>query len=84
MAQAITLAAFRAFVKEQDPLLIVLAGNHVIEDSASFQACVNKTAERANQDKLVTFGIVGNSSETGYGYIKRGEAVGQAMLLRVL
>jgi mannose-1-phosphate guanylyltransferase len=74
-APAIALAAFKAIENKQDPLLLILAADHVIEDSAAFQASVNKAAELANQDKLVTFGIVGNSPETGYGYIKRGDAV---------
>ena len=74
-APAIALAAFKAIENEQDPLLLVLAADHVIDDIVAFQASVNKAAELANQDKLVTFGIVGNSPETGYGYIKRGKAV---------
>ena len=71
-APAIALAAFKAIENGQDPLLLVLAADHVIEDSAAFQVSVNRAAELANQGKLVTFGIIGNSPETGYGYIKRG------------
>lgn len=72
-APAIALAAFKAIEMGEDPLLLVLAADHVIEDIASFQHSVNQAAELALQDKLVTFGIVGNKPETGYGYIKRGE-----------
>jgi mannose-1-phosphate guanylyltransferase len=70
---AIALAAFKAIENEQDPLLLVLAADHVIENIAAFQHSVNQAAMLAEQDKLVTFGIVGNKPETGYGYIKRGE-----------
>ena len=72
-APAIALAAFKAIEMGKDPLLLVLAADHVIEDIASFQHSVNQAAELALQDKLVTFGIIGNKPETGYGYIKRGE-----------
>jgi mannose-1-phosphate guanylyltransferase/mannose-6-phosphate isomerase len=71
-APAIALAAFKALENNQDPLLLVLAADHVIEDQPAFKNAVIAATELANQDKLVTFGIVGNKPETGYGYIKRG------------
>lgn len=74
-APAIALAAFKALENDQDPLLLVLAADHVIEDENAFQRAVIEATELANQDKLVTFGIVGNKPETGYGYIKRGLAL---------
>ena len=72
-APAIALSAFKAIESGEDPLLLVLAADHVIDDTAAFQQSVNKAAELAEHGKLVTFGIVGNKPETGYGYIKRGE-----------
>ncbi|KDC54832.1 mannose-1-phosphate guanylyltransferase/mannose-6-phosphate isomerase [Pseudoalteromonas sp. S3431] len=72
-APAIALAAFKAIEKGEDPLLLVLAADHIIDDIVSFHQSVNKASELAKQGKLVTFGIVGNKPETGYGYIKRGE-----------
>jgi len=72
-APAIALAAFKAIEQGDDPLLLVLAADHVINDTASFHHSVNQAAELAKQGKLVTFGIVGMKPETGYGYIKRGE-----------
>ncbi|GAA68723.1 mannose-1-phosphate guanylyltransferase/mannose-6-phosphate isomerase [Pseudoalteromonas sp. BSi20429] len=72
-APAIALAAFKAVEKGTDPLLLVLAADHIIDDIEAFQRSVNQAAKLAKQDKLVTFGIVGNKPETGYGYIKRGE-----------
>ncbi|MFQ2571757.1 mannose-1-phosphate guanylyltransferase/mannose-6-phosphate isomerase [Aeromonas caviae] len=71
-APAIALAAFKAVESGHDPLLLVLAADHVIEDVAAFQQAVTNAAELAQAGKLVTFGIVGNKPETGYGYIKRG------------
>ena len=71
-APAIALAAFKAIENNEDPLLLVLAADHVIEDISAFQASVEQASILAKQGKLVTFGITGNKPETGYGYIKRG------------
>ncbi|MFB2667685.1 mannose-1-phosphate guanylyltransferase/mannose-6-phosphate isomerase [Shewanella xiamenensis] len=73
-APAIALAAFKAVESGHDPLLLVLAADHVIENVQAFQQSINSATELALEGKLVTFGIVGNKPETGYGYIKRGEA----------
>lgn len=72
-APAIAISAFKALENGDDPLLLVLAADHVINDASAFQQSVNQAAELAKQGKLVTFGIVGNKPETGYGYIKRGQ-----------
>lgn len=69
-APAIALAAF--FAKD-DPLLLVLAADHVIQDKAAFTKTVIDAIPLAESGKLVTFGIVPNEPHTGYGYIKRGE-----------
>ncbi|GHY15078.1 mannose-1-phosphate guanylyltransferase/mannose-6-phosphate isomerase [Vibrio cholerae] len=73
-APAIGLAAFKAVELGQDPLLLVLPADHVIENVDVFQQSVNRATELAQAGKLVTFGIVGNKPETGYGYIKRGDS----------
>jgi len=72
-APAIALAALTAIKKGQDPLLLVLAADHVIADVDAFQQAVVAATEFANADQLVTFGIVPTAAETGYGYIKRGQ-----------
>ena len=74
-APAIGLAA--NFIKqhylEEDPLILVLAADHVIQDQAAFINVVEKAILQAQEGKLVTFGIVPNLAHTGYGYISRGE-----------
>ena len=72
-APAIALSAFQAIHSGEDPLLLVLAADHVIKDEAAFCISIEKAAVIAEQGKLVTFGIVPTTPETGYGYIKRGE-----------
>ena len=75
-APAIALAAFQSLKSGDDPLLLVLAADHVIKDEQAFCASVNQAAGHAGTGKLVTFGIVPTVAETGYGYIKRGELEG--------
>ncbi len=72
-------AAAAAFVaaREPDGLVLVLPADHHIRDVVAFQAAVARGAELARAGKLVTFGIVPTGPETGYGYIKRGEALGE-------
>ena len=78
-APAIALAAMLALSKGDDPLLLVLAADHVIKDEAAFCNAVNKAIPLAEQNQLVTFGIVPTTPETGYGYIKRGETLSHAL-----
>lgn len=72
-APAIALAALTAIKKGEDPLLLVLAADHVIADLPAFHQAVRAATEFAKADQLVTFGIVPQAAETGYGYIKRGQ-----------
>lgn len=81
-APAIALAAMAAVKKGQDPLLLVLAADHVIANTLAFEQAVAKAQQLATQDKLVTFGIVPTHAETGYGYICRGETVGDAFAVK--
>jgi mannose-1-phosphate guanylyltransferase len=71
-APAVALAAINALEKDEDALLLVLAADHVIQDSSAFHQAVEQASIVAQQGKLVTFGIVPTHAETGYGYIKKG------------
>ena len=73
-APAIALAALTAIKNNNDPLLLVLAADHLIKNDQAFRQSVEAATEFAKSGKLVTFGIVPTVPETGYGYIKRGEA----------
>ncbi|MGU0044254.1 sugar phosphate nucleotidyltransferase [Escherichia coli] len=74
-APAIALAALAAkrHSPESDPLMLVLAADHVIADEDAFRTAVRNAMPYAEAGKLVTFGIVPDLPETGYGYIRRGE-----------
>jgi len=71
-APAITLAALAAIENGDDPLLLVLAADHVIKNVTAFQKSIISASAFAAQNKLVTFGIVPTHAETGYGYLKQG------------
>lgn len=74
-APAIALAALAATAHGDDPLLLVLAADHVIQQDAEFRRVVEQATPLALAGKLVTFGIVPTHPETGYGYIRRGESL---------
>jgi mannose-1-phosphate guanylyltransferase len=74
-APAVAIAALNAVKNGQDPLLLVLAADHVIKNQAAFVQSVNQAQHQAELGKLVTFGIVPTAPETGYGYIKQGKAL---------
>ncbi|WP_370514800.1 mannose-1-phosphate guanylyltransferase/mannose-6-phosphate isomerase [Endozoicomonas sp. OPT23] len=70
-APAVALAALKAIAlaEDQEPLLLVLAADHVIDDVPAFHQAVEAALPAARDGKLVTFGIVPTAPETGYGYI---------------
>ena len=74
-APAIAVAALEALAIGDDPVLLVLAADHVITDVAAFERSVLLAESAAMRDQLVTFGIAPSRPETGYGYIRAGEVV---------
>lgn len=71
-APATVLAALLIAEDHKDALMLVLPADHQISDQAAFLMVVECAAKAANQDRLVTFGIVPDGPRTGYGYIRRG------------
>lgn len=71
-APAIALAAINALNQGIDPYLLVLAADHVIQDNNAFHESVKAALESAEKNRIVTFGIVPDKPETGYGYICSG------------
>ena len=77
-APAIALAALHARLSGEDPVLLVLAADHLIADTDAFHKSIKHANALAEDGKLVTFGIVPSSPHTGYGYIRRGEQLNQS------
>jgi mannose-1-phosphate guanylyltransferase/mannose-6-phosphate isomerase len=76
-APAIAAAALVASADGSDPLLLVLPSDHLIGDEPAFRAAIDAARVAADDGALVTFGIVPDAPETGFGYIKaaKGEGV---------
>ena len=74
-APAIALAALAASVSDPEVNLLVMPADHYVGKPAALIDAIEKAAFASSQGKLVTFGLVPSRPETGYGYIKRGEAL---------
>lgn len=75
-APAIALAAlYLAQQGKTDALLLVLPADHVIQDQTAFHQAIQAAAQAAREGYLVTFGILPQRAETGYGYIQQGESI---------
>jgi mannose-1-phosphate guanylyltransferase len=69
-APAIALAALKFVNNGENPLLLVLSADHLIQNIDAFHQSIKVAEKLAENNKLVTFGIVPDKAETGYGYIK--------------
>lgn len=69
-APAAAVAALLVAREAPDAILMLLAADHFIADVAAFHAAVAKAAAEAADGQIVTFGIVPDAPETGYGYIQ--------------
>jgi mannose-1-phosphate guanylyltransferase/mannose-6-phosphate isomerase len=79
-APAIALAALQALKLDPKAILVVLAADHVIEDNYAFQHAVEQAVIEAETGSLVTFGIVANKPETGFGYIQAQDKQGMSSI----
>jgi mannose-1-phosphate guanylyltransferase/mannose-6-phosphate isomerase len=80
-APAAAVAALAAV--NPDALLLVLPADHMIADTAAFREAVMAGIPLAQANYLVTFGIVPNRPETGYGYINATDAIEDTVALSV-
>jgi mannose-1-phosphate guanylyltransferase/mannose-6-phosphate isomerase len=72
-APAIAAAALVALAEDPRSLLLVLPSDHEIRDVPAFHAAVGLARTAAAAGRLVTFGMLPTSPETGFGYIEAGE-----------
>jgi len=70
-APAITAAAMQIInnIDKKNSVMLVLSADHQINDTDKFQKKINIAKTYAQKGRLVTFGIVPNSPNTGFGYI---------------
>jgi mannose-1-phosphate guanylyltransferase len=69
-APAVALAALEFINKGEDPILLVLSADHLIKDIEAFQHSITIASKLAENNKLITFGVIPDKAETGYGYIE--------------
>ncbi|MFZ5775283.1 MAG: mannose-1-phosphate guanylyltransferase/mannose-6-phosphate isomerase [Thermodesulfobacteriota bacterium] len=74
-APAVAAAASLAQATGDDPLLLVLPTDHLIDDLDIFRNAVTAAASLANQGLLVSLGVVPSQPHTGYGYLQPGQAL---------
>jgi mannose-1-phosphate guanylyltransferase/mannose-6-phosphate isomerase len=75
-APAVLLAALHAKARMgADATLLVLPADHLIRDIDAFVADAERAAALAKDGWLVTFGIRPTHPETGFGYIRMGDAI---------
>ncbi len=72
-APAIAAAALQARADGSDPVLLILPSDHIFSDTGAFHRAAAVGREAAEAGLLVTFGIVPDRAETGYGYLKAGD-----------
>jgi mannose-1-phosphate guanylyltransferase/mannose-6-phosphate isomerase len=73
-APALTLAALQALAGEKDPVLVVSPSDHTIADSKAFTQALQRAIREAALGAVVILGVQPDRPETGYGYIRTGEA----------
>ncbi len=78
-APAIALAALHIQATAPEALLLVLPADHHVAEPDAFCATVAAAQPHAAAGKLMTFGVVPSRPETGYGYARCGEALGEGI-----
>lgn len=74
-APAVAIAALKGLAMSLESLILILPADHLIKNVARFHEALKVGVDFARDGNLVTFGIVPDRPETGYGYIKKGRGV---------
>ncbi len=78
-ANAVGLGAMLIARRDPDAVMGVFTADHLIRPRDEFTAAIDIGLSAAAQfaESLVTFGIIPDGPHTGYGYIHRGDPVGE-------
>jgi mannose-1-phosphate guanylyltransferase/mannose-6-phosphate isomerase len=82
-APAAAVAALHLMKRDPDAVMLLLPADHLIRDVDAFHATISEGLKAVEAGHLVTFGIVPDAPETGYGYIQRGDALASGSAHRV-
>lgn len=72
-APAIAAATLRAMRDGEDPVMLIMPSDHVLEDGPVLAEAFAQAYQAARQGALVTFGITPTAPLSGYGYIQSAE-----------
>ncbi|MGC2777576.1 MAG: mannose-1-phosphate guanylyltransferase/mannose-6-phosphate isomerase [Bradyrhizobium sp.] len=72
---AIAAGAAFAQSRDQDAVVLALAADHVVRDTAAFLDACRAGLTAAESGRIVTFGVKPERAATEYGYISPGSAV---------
>ena len=78
-APAIALAAHRVVAADPQGIMLIMPSDHVIADADAFLAAVDRLVPFVRDGWLATFGIRATGPETGYGYIRMGDTLGDGV-----
>lgn len=77
-APCVALAAYKLAKKDPDAVMVVLPADHLIMKEKEFQSVLKAAAKlAADTGDLLTFGIIPDRPETGYGYIQLGKLIAE-------
>jgi mannose-1-phosphate guanylyltransferase len=65
--------AFAAFAAQPEDILIVTPSDHIIDEMDAYNNAIAEAIAKAQENYIVTFGIVPTKPETGFGYIEHKE-----------
>ncbi len=68
-AASIAAAAY-LINQESDDIMVVFPSDHHIEDESAFSSALKKAIQAAQDNQIVTLGVVPKLPETSYGYIE--------------
>jgi len=75
-APAITIAALGMVnADKNNDVILVMPSDHIINDEKAFIDSIKNSFAAADAGYLITFGIIPNKPETGYGYIKKSSLI---------
>jgi mannose-1-phosphate guanylyltransferase / mannose-6-phosphate isomerase len=72
---AIAAGAVFAQTRDKDAIVLALAADHVVRDTAGFLAACRQGLLAAQAGHIVTFGVEPERAATEYGYISPGEII---------
>jgi mannose-1-phosphate guanylyltransferase/mannose-6-phosphate isomerase len=72
---AIAAGAVFAQMRDKDAVVLALAADHVVGDTAAFVAACRQGLVAADAGRIVTFGIKPERAATEYGYISSGDLI---------